>query len=239
MENTHEFCDGCTVKHFKRETANIIENPTAYLYEIITMDAYHSETNERLVIYKSLYKNDDIEKGHICARPYDMFMSEVDHGKYPDIKQKYRFEVVEESRILNTRLHVRYTENGKVNGVRDIDYQEQPELTPSMPFMQKEGSSYYWCLRIDVNEGIVLNWPTGIVADTYYKVCDECEINYEVNGNVIATNDGYYYCPDFLSLEDEGYGDYVILHIEGDGKIRNWNPKLVDKWLDELKENDD
>ena len=63
-----------------------------YLYKILAF-AKHTESKETLVIYQALYE-DDVLGVHfgIYARPYDMFMSEVDHEKYPDIKQKYRFE---------------------------------------------------------------------------------------------------------------------------------------------------
>lgn len=87
--------EGDIVQHFKRETVKDQEHSMEYLY-IVEAIATHTETNEKLVVYRALYKNE--EKGihfNVFARPYDMFMEEVDHEKYPQIKQKYRFEKFE------------------------------------------------------------------------------------------------------------------------------------------------
>lgn len=65
------------------------------MYQIVGV-ATHSETREKLVIYQALYGNYGI-----YARPYDMFISEVDHEKYPEVEATYRFTYVDPSLLGN------------------------------------------------------------------------------------------------------------------------------------------
>lgn len=57
-------------------------------YYIVADIATDSETNEKYVVYRALYGDNNL-----WIRKLDMFLSEVDHEKYPDISQKYRFEL--------------------------------------------------------------------------------------------------------------------------------------------------
>lgn len=83
----NSFNQGDIVQHFiKREITNTVNSPNEYLYKILCI-AKHTEKDEYIVVYQALYG-----QFKIYARPYEMFMSEVDHQKYHDIKQKYRFE---------------------------------------------------------------------------------------------------------------------------------------------------
>lgn len=80
MEESRIVKEGQVYKHFK-----------GTMHRIICI-AKHSETKEDMVVYTH---DDDNE---VWARPLDMFLSEVDHEKYPEIKQRYRLELQEDVR---------------------------------------------------------------------------------------------------------------------------------------------
>jgi len=71
-------------KHFKGHIYVIV----AIAYDA---DNYNEDNplESRMVVYQN------VESKQEWVRQYDDFVSEVDHEKYPEIKQKYRFEKVE------------------------------------------------------------------------------------------------------------------------------------------------
>ena len=59
------------------------------MYYYVLDVATHSEMSEQFVVYQKLYDQRDL-----YVRPLDMFLSDVDHEKYPDVKQKERFKLM-------------------------------------------------------------------------------------------------------------------------------------------------
>lgn len=137
---------------------------------------------------------------------------------------------------------MRYWEDAEVDGVPDIDYDECKAGTcPRVPCAKLVDGKYRWCIDIDAETGIILNWVHGVTADIHYKVCDDCEIDYvdTETGYTLCNNDGFWYCPDFLAAGGGGYGDYIIFKVDADGKISPWSHNLVNEWYAEQTRRDD
>lgn len=73
----NEIVKGGLYRHFKG------------MYYYVLDVATHSETGEKLVVYQKLYDERDL-----YVRPLEMFCSDVDRDKYPDVKQQKRFQLM-------------------------------------------------------------------------------------------------------------------------------------------------
>lgn len=132
--------------------------------------AIHSETKEKMVIYQGLYGSYEM-----YVRPYDMFLSEVDHIKYPDVVQKYRFELIDiktgksleaDSEENNQNMESEKSEESEqdsklIRFLDAYDYKEKLDILTSMRGELNDG-------LIDIMaESIEVAVPEGDITDRY------------------------------------------------------------------------
>ena len=155
------------------------------------------------------------------------------------MKIKRIIKTEQDVKYLKATMGVRYwvdcnysDDNGKSWNLNFPDTDEESERIKKLtPCVVRKNIGYgdydYLELIIDLTEGKVLNWKDGFCLHTSYKVCDDGEyifLDENMNEIVNITKEyGQYYVPDFLSIEDSGYGDYVNININGDGTIQNFD----------------
>lgn len=147
--------------------------------------AIHSETKEKMVIYQGLYGSYEM-----YVRPYDMFLSEVDHIKYPDVVQKYRFELIDIK--TGKSLEADYEENNhkmeskKLEELEELEESEESEKSEESEqdsklirfldaYDYKEKLDILTSMRGELNDGLIdimaesieVAVPEGDITDRY------------------------------------------------------------------------
>lgn len=127
------------------------------------------------------------------------------------------------AKYIEVSAEVRYWEDAYLNGEED--------KAGNIPL--RKGN--LWEPIIELSTGRVLDWPEGVTADVHYKVCDQgLYWLLDDSKQRIARWRGYYVPNKVLCVGDNGYGDYIIFTIGGNGLIENWTfPDLdPDSWVD-------
>ena len=115
--------------------------------------------------------------------------------------------------ILQVRAGVRYWEDAEVNGAEDT----KGDLIPV-----RDGR--FWAPFIDIKTGKIIDWPQGTTASIHYKVCDDGQYWLTTAaGRELLKWSGDYVPDQWLCWGDRGYGDYIIMTVESDGRIEGWS----------------
>ena len=152
------------------------------LYQVIAV-AKHSETMEPYVVYQALYGDFGV-----YIRPYDMFVSEVDHEKYPEVTQKYRFAYVDHTK--NETLRTERAEHKKIPVNQNVEEQINPWLLRFLDTDTMEEKYQIVCdIKNDITDRLIDDLavavdvviPEGKLSDRYeqLKYCIRTRQKYE------------------------------------------------------------
>ena len=134
------------------------------------------------------------------------------------MKIKLKIEKEFDAKYLKVEAGVRHWEDTEVNGEPDT------ENGDNIPCVNEERD---WCPLIEIDTGKIINWEIGKTADIHYKVCDDGKYTLlDQNKDEIKSIEGYVISD--LAIGERGFGDYIIMTIDENGIIENWNPTLED-----------
>lgn len=122
---------------------------------------------------------------------------------------------------MQVQAGVRYWEDATFNGQDDTD----GCLIPCK-------ADKWWCPTINILSGVINDWPAGVTASIHYKVCDDGQYwLLDASGESVAQHRSAY-VPDMLAVGENGYGDYIIMDVDGDGRIKGWQMPGInpDEW---------
>lgn len=121
-----------------------------------------------------------------------------------------------EVKTLHVEAGVRYWGDAEING--------EPDTENGNNIPCKEGDT--WNPIIDLQTGQILNWEQGKKADVHYKVCDNGSYFLkDAEGNTVLSIEQDY-VPSILCPKEAGYGDYIIMDIDENGFIQDWEADL-------------
>ncbi len=128
-----------------------------------------------------------------------------------------------EVKFIKVDAQVRYWDDAEINGATS-------EEGLNIPF--KNGDM--WQPIIDIESGVIVDWPKGTNASFHFKICDAGSYYLldENNNEVVSRLNNY--VPNGLCHGDQGYGDYIIFSVNEDGSIVDYSNKIdPDEWIDE------
>lgn len=132
------------------------------------------------------------------------------------MKVTIKVEKEVEINFIQVNAGVRYWEDASVNSKEDTN-------GVLIPFKVDDR----WKPIIEINTGIIKDWPIGTTANIHYKICDDGIYQLiDVNGDIVLEKDGY--VPGIMCPEENGYGDYIIMNIDVNGSIKDWVPDISD-----------